>query len=97
MGRVVSWRVRFFRRVELHGGKRGYLHHGVLETCLLKLSGSTRVVAARHCGFVGDKPDGIEEYAWVFINSDRKRHPVRTRKANSLGLFDMQGNVRRMV
>ena len=33
------------------------------------------------------------EYAWFEGNSDNKSHPVRTRKPNAFGLFDMHGNV----
>ena len=36
----------------------------------------------------------IEEVAWYEDNSGQKTHPVKTKKANELGLYDMTGNVR---
>ena len=37
--------------------------------------------------------DNIDEVAWYRDNSDDKPHPVATKKANELGLYDMSGNV----
>ncbi|MDY5800322.1 MAG: SUMF1/EgtB/PvdO family nonheme iron enzyme, partial [Candidatus Onthomorpha sp.] len=34
-----------------------------------------------------------DEVAWYDDNSDSKTHPVKTKKANKLGLYDMSGNV----
>lgn len=34
-----------------------------------------------------------EEVAWCSNNSGQKTHPVKTKKPNELGLFDMSGNV----
>lgn len=34
-----------------------------------------------------------EEVAWFEDNSGKKTHPVKTKKPNELGLFDMSGNV----
>lgn len=34
----------------------------------------------------------IGDYAWYFPNSDRKSHPVGTKKPNGLGIHDMSGN-----
>ncbi len=36
----------------------------------------------------------IPEYAWFVSNSDNRTHDVGTKKANSLGIYDMIGNVR---
>ena len=35
----------------------------------------------------------IDEVAWSYNNSEGKTHPVKSLKANSLGLYDMSGNV----
>ena len=41
----------------------------------------------------GDNEDGLNEYAWYYDNSDGKTHPVRQKKPNGWGLYDMHGNV----
>ena len=44
----------------------------------------------------GDKyagSDNIDEVAWYGNNSERVTHPVKQKKANELGLYDMSGNV----
>jgi formylglycine-generating enzyme required for sulfatase activity len=35
----------------------------------------------------------IDEVAWYEGNSEKKTHPIGTKKANGLGLYDMSGNV----
>jgi formylglycine-generating enzyme required for sulfatase activity len=35
----------------------------------------------------------LGEFAWYGSNSDSKPHPVKLKKPNSLGLYDMSGNV----
>lgn len=35
----------------------------------------------------------LSQYAWSFENSDEKYHPVKTKKPNPWGLYDMHGNV----
>ena len=46
-----------------------------------------------------DTPDSgtLGEYAWDFENSGTGRHPVGTRKPNTLGMYDMLGNVEQWV
>jgi len=35
----------------------------------------------------------VEEVAWYNVNSEKKTHPVGTKKANELGIHDMSGNI----
>ena len=44
-------------------------------------------------GFEYAGSDNIDEVAWYDDNSDDKTHPVKGKKANELGLYDMSGNV----
>jgi sulfatase modifying factor 1 len=37
--------------------------------------------------------DDLEEVAWCEYNSDELTHPVKTKKPNAWGLYDMSGNV----
>ena len=37
--------------------------------------------------------NNVDEVAWCYGNSGSKTHPVKTKKANKLGLYDMSGNV----
>lgn len=37
--------------------------------------------------------NNVDEVAWYFNNSGRKTHPVKQKRANELGLYDMSGNV----
>ena len=37
--------------------------------------------------------NNADEVAWYWQNSGRTPHPVKTKKANELGLYDMSGNV----
>ena len=35
----------------------------------------------------------VDEVAWYWINAEYTSHPVKGKKANELGLYDMSGNV----
>lgn len=37
--------------------------------------------------------NNIDDVAWYLENSDRKTHPVKAKKPNALGIYDMSGNV----
>ena len=39
------------------------------------------------------RPTSFGQYAWYADNAEQKTHPVGQKKPNSLGLFDMYGNV----
>ena len=41
-----------------------------------------------------DNDFDMEEYAWVYTNSEDKTHPVGSKKIDTLGLYDFLGNVR---
>ena len=41
----------------------------------------------------GDNEGELASYAWYFVNSGSKTHPVGEKSANSWGLYDMHGNV----
>lgn len=54
--------------------------------------------AARSGGKQEDYPGTLSEselgdYAWYYVNSGGKTHPVGQKKPNGLGLYDMSGNV----
>lgn len=44
-------------------------------------------------GYKYSGSDNIDEVAWYGRNSDGQTHPVKEKKANELGLYDMSGNV----
>lgn len=44
-------------------------------------------------GYKYSGSNNLEQVAWYEGNSDGKTHPVKTKKANELGLYDMSGNV----
>ena len=44
-------------------------------------------------GYKYSGSDNEDEVAWYVDNSGEKTHPVKTKKANELGLYDMSGNV----
>ena len=46
---------------------------------------------SRHTQYSGS--GDIGEVAWYYGNSGSKTHPVKTKKANELGIYDMTGNV----
>jgi formylglycine-generating enzyme required for sulfatase activity len=39
----------------------------------------------------------VDEIAWYYDNSERQTHPIRQKKANNWGLYDMAGNVSEWV
>jgi formylglycine-generating enzyme required for sulfatase activity len=44
--------------------------------------------------FFGDKSSSISDYAWISDNSIDGTHPVKKKKTNPWGFFDIYGNVR---
>lgn len=48
---------------------------------------------ACRAGTTGEQADTLADSAWFATNAGGQTHPVKTRKANAWGLFDMRGNV----
>ena len=48
---------------------------------------------ACRAGSTGEQADTLADSAWFAANAGGQTHPVKTRKANAWGLFDMRGNV----
>ena len=44
-------------------------------------------------GYKYSGSNNLDEVAWYWGNSEKKTHPVKGKKANELGLYDMSGNV----
>ncbi|MGM9811929.1 MAG: formylglycine-generating enzyme family protein, partial [Muribaculaceae bacterium] len=44
-------------------------------------------------GYKYSGSDNVDNVAWHGDNSGRKTHPVKTKQANELGIYDMSGNV----
>ena len=58
------------------------------------LGGATGVSAADPTDYAGTNTESsLGNYAWYNSNSDGKTHEVMKKAANSLGLYDMSGNV----
>ncbi len=58
------------------------------------LGGAEGVQVANPTDYAGTNDSGsLGSYAWYDSNSDGKTHEVRKKTANSLGLYDMNGNV----
>ena len=47
----------------------------------------------RSKGYLFSGSNNIDDVAWYRINSDGRTHPVKQKKPNELGLYDMTGNV----
>ena len=44
-------------------------------------------------GYIYSGSNNIDEVAWWWENSNKTTHPVKTKKPNELGIYDMSGNV----
>jgi sulfatase modifying factor 1 len=44
-------------------------------------------------GYTYSGSNTIDETTWYSVNSGRKTHPIGTKKANELGIYDMSGNI----
>lgn len=43
--------------------------------------------------YFGEDQSELRDYAWYVLNSEDKTYPVKRKKPNAFGLFDMHGNV----
>lgn len=48
---------------------------------------------SKSMGHIFSGSNTLGDVAWYYDNSGSKTHPVKTKKANELGLYDMSGNV----
>ena len=48
---------------------------------------------AARAGSSKERPDGVEDQAWFYNNSEKSTHPIGSKAPNFWGLFDMLGNV----
>ena len=85
---TVSWddAVEFCRKLSDKEG-RDYRLPTEAEWEYACRAGST----ARFC--FGDSKSSLGDYAWYSNNSGGKTHPVKSKKLNAFGLYDMHGNV----
>ena len=85
---TVSWRdaVAFCEKLSRMKGKR-YRLPTEAEWEYACRAGSQ----SRFC--FGDDPCNLDEYAWHCQNSNWRTHPVRQKRPNAFGLYDMHGNV----
>lgn len=44
-------------------------------------------------GYKYSGSNNIDDVAWYYDNSNNKTHPVKTKRPNELGIYDMSGNV----
>lgn len=44
-------------------------------------------------GYKYSGSNNIDDVAWYYGNSNNKTHPVKTKRPNELGIYDMSGNV----
>ena len=73
--------------------KSGYRLPTDAEWELASRGGKPEVEAWKYTYAGTNEESTLGDYAWYSSNSDRKTHQVGTKAANSLGLYDMSGNV----
>ena len=102
----VSWydAVEFCNKLsEMSGFKKCYSGSGSNIKCDFSRNGYRLPTEAewKYAARGGDKSKGfkysgsndIGEVAWYYDNSGHETHPVKSKKPNELGLYDMSGNV----
>lgn len=75
------------KKVRMDAGKKGFRLPTEAEWEWAALGGTSHKWAGT------DTEATLGEYAWYKANGDNKTHPVKQKKPNGYGLYDMSGNV----
>ncbi|MCL2064285.1 MAG: SUMF1/EgtB/PvdO family nonheme iron enzyme [Candidatus Cloacimonetes bacterium] len=86
----------------MSGGLRGIPSHRIMLWNMIGIdeyANGYRLLSREEWNFLYDSLEedifeNIEDYAWIYSNSDNKTHPVALKNRDSNGLYDFLGNVK---